>query len=189
MDNNLNPFPPAPKKDIKPILVVFGTLLIIIAIGLYFLINRPKKTEEKKETSIKEVLSTPSPTPTPEIDKSKLKIQVLNGTGTPGQAGDVVKTLEKAGYKTENIKTGNAEKYDNKTTTIKTKKNFTNIADDLKKELKSSFDEIIIKSTNLDENEEFDIIITTGGKIYETPTPATTTTPTPTTTLSPTPTP
>ena len=137
----------------------------------------------------------PSPTPLPKIDKKTVKIQVQNGTGTPGQAGIVVKALEDAGYSSDNIKTGNADKFDNSTTSITARDNFEEIVNDIKEVLKSTFDKITVVSPNLDKDSEFDIVVVTGGKIFESVTPTTSVSPTPsltttpTTTPSPTPTP
>ncbi|VVA44468.1 conserved hypothetical protein [Candidatus Roizmanbacteria bacterium] len=184
-----------PKKSNKiiPMVVVVAVLLTAI-IASYLIINKPKKTEEKKEAVVVEN-KMPSPTPLPKIDKKTVKIQVQNGTGTPGQAGIVVKALEDAGYSADNIKTGNADKFDNSTTSITAQDNFEEIVNDIKEVLKPTFDKITVVSPNLDENSEFDIVVITGGKIFETVTPTTsvtvtvTTTPTSTPTLTPTPTP
>ena len=122
----------------------------------------------------------------PKIEKSSVKIQVINGTGTPGQAGEVVTALEEVGYSADNIKTGNAEEFDNKVTTIEAKINFEEIVSNMKDELKSTFDEITVKSTNLDEDSEFDVVIVTGGKIFVTATPTKSASPTGSPTPSPT---
>ncbi len=187
-----------PKKSnkIMPTIVVVAVLLIAI-IASYLIINKPKKTEVKKEVVIEK--KEPSPTEKPKIEKSSVKIQVVNGTGTPGQAGVVVKVLEDAGYNSENIKTSNAEKFDNSVTTITARTDFEEIVNDIKELLKPTFIKISVISPNLDRTSEFDIIVITGGKIFEavtpttsvtssaSPTPSVTTTPISTPTLTPTP--
>lgn len=192
MDPILNPYPEQPRKSNKMMpMVVVGVVLLIAIVGSFLIINETKKTEEKKDVVVetKEI----SPSPLPKIDKKTVKIQVINGTGTPGQAGLVVKALEEAGYSPDNIKTGNADEFDNSTTTIEARINFEEIVKDIEKELKSTFDKITVKSTNLDKDSEFDIVVVTGGKIFATPTksasPTGSSTPTPTLTLTPTPTP
>lgn len=180
-----------PKKNKMLPMVVVGAVLLAVVIGSFLIIRQPKKVEEEKAvvTETKE----PSPTPLPKIDKKTVKIQVQNGTGTPGQAGVVVKALEDAGYSADNIKTGNADKFDNLTTSITARDNFEEIVNDIKEVLKSTFEKITVVSPNLESDSEFDIVIVTGGKIFEavSPTPSVTTTPTstPTPTLTPTPTP
>ena len=179
--------PPQGGNKNKTWIIVVILLVIGAAVGGYFFLNQPKKTEETKK--VVEDKSEPTLTPTPTkkpIDREKVKIQVLNGTGTPGQAATAVEALTDAGYVVENIKTGNAEEYDHTKTTISAKKGFEDAAEDIKKALESDFDDIEIESIALDEDSEFDIVVTTGGKIYEEPTGAPTAKPTLSTT-SPTP--
>src|SRR3989339_1613502 len=184
MDDNLNTFPAPPKKNNKTLLVIIGVVILAAIIGGYIMSKQPKKTEEKKEVVVEK--SEPTPTEKPKIEKSTVKIQVINGTGTPGQAGEVVKALEEAGYSADNIKTGNAEEFDNSVTTIEAKVNFEEIISNIKDELESSFDEIKTKSSELDSENEFDVIIVTGGKIFVTATPTKSASPTSSTTPSPT---
>jgi hypothetical protein len=61
-------------------------------------------------------LPTSTPTPTPAFDKASLSVSVLNGTGTPGQAGQVKSIMSGMGYST--IETGNADSTDTTTTTV-----------------------------------------------------------------------
>lgn len=189
-----NPIPQKTNK-ISPTIVV-GAVVLAVIIGTILIVARTKKPAEVKEQP-EVVAETKEPTPTskPKIDKKTVKIQVINGTGTPGQAGEVVTSLDEAGYDKENIKTGNADEFDNTTTTIEAKEGFEEIAKDIEKTLESTFDKITVKSTNLDNDSEYDIIVITGGKIYATPTPVATAAPTsgptstPTTTTTPTSTP
>lgn len=191
MDETATTFPTmTPKKNKTPFIVLIIVLVLAASVGGYMYLNQQKNTEEKKETVVATV--TPTPTDKPEVDKTSVKIQVINGTGTPGQAGEVVEALEEAGYSADNIETGNAEEYDNTTTTITARADFEDVADDIKDLLEIAFDNIKVESTELDEDSEFDIVIVTGGKIFETPTPSpeTTEVPTPTveTTVTPSPT-
>lgn len=188
---------PVQPKSKKPMIGLFVSFIILAAlIGGFFLMKQPKKLEGTKDIVVEE--KGPSPTEKPKIEKSTVKIQVINGTGTPGQAGVVVKALEEAGYSADNIKTGNAEEFDSTTTSITARDNFEEIVDDIKSALGSTFDKITVVSPNLDTDSEFDIVIVTGGKIFEevtptasvteeptlspTTTPTSTSTPTPTTT-------
>jgi hypothetical protein len=166
--------------------IVFIVLVLIVGI---FILRQPKKTEETK-TPISET-QQPSPTETPVIDKKTVKIQVLNGTGTPGQAGTAVEALKKAGYVADNIKTANAKEFTNTVTTIAVKEGFDSLSSDIKDALSSTFDTIEIDTTPLDKDSDFDIVVTTGGKKFEETTPTkaitpTTTSTSPTTTATPT---
>lgn len=144
--------------------VVFA--IAVVLVGGFVLSRQQKKEPEVKKDVVVEK-KEPSPTAKPKIEKSSVKIQVVNGTGTPGQAGIVVKALEEAGYSADNIKTDNAEKFDNATTTITARVDFDEIANDVKSVLKSTFEEITVDSSNLNTDSEFDIVVVTGGKLFE----------------------
>lgn len=171
-------------KSAWPLLL--GVIIIAIIVGGVLMSRQPKKQEEKKEV-VATITEAPSPTDKPKIEKSSVKIQVQNGTGTPGQAGTVVKALEDAGYSTDNIKSSNAEKYDQVTTTITSRSDYEEIVSNIKDVLKPTFAEISEGSSNLKDESEFDIVIVTGGKLFATETP--TSSPTATLTSSPSPTP
>lgn len=177
---------PVQQKNRKKInlAIVIGIVLVLVAVFVGITTARqPKKTEVQKDLVVEK--EAPTPTVKPKIEKSSVKIQVVNGTGTPGQAGVVVKALEEAGYSTDNIKSGNAEEFDTLTTTITGRADFEEIIKDIQALLKPTFDEITVKSSNLGENSEFDIVVVTGGKIFEEVTPTATSSPT----LTPAPTP
>jgi hypothetical protein len=161
---------PAKRKSKKPLIIIAVIVLIALIAGVAFVLLQPKKQDEKVTTAVKE---TPSPTPTekPKIDKTTVKIQVTNGTGTPGQAGKAVEALKTAGFSAENIKTGNAKEFDTTVTTISYKAGFEDVATDISDALKPTFDEIKIESSPLDESSDFDIVVVTGGKLYETVAP------------------
>jgi len=203
MEPTINSFPTQQKKNNVAPTIVVAVVLLSAIIGSYLILRQSKKTEEKKDVVVQTV--EPTPTDKPKKDKALVKVQVINGTGTPGQAGEVVKSLKDAGFSEDNIKTGNAEEFDNTTTTIEFKTDFEEIANDIKDQLKATFSEITVKSSKVDTESEFDIIIVTGGKIFATATPEptkpettptggltptpTTPTATPTSTPIPTPTP
>jgi len=157
--------------------VVLFTIAVIV-IGGFVLSRQQKKVPEAKKDVVVEK-KEPSPTAKPKIEKSSVKIQVVNGTGTPGQAGIVVKVLEGAGYSADNIKTDNAEKFTTLTTTITARTDFEEIVNDIKDVLKPTFEEVTVDSSNLNTDSEFDIVIVTGGKLFEaiTATPSATVTP------------
>ncbi len=176
-----------PKKGGKKKILVILVILIIAGLGVfaYRYFNKSQPKEAKPVTS-----PEPSTTPKPTIDKKSIKIQVQNGTGTPGQASSAVDALTKAGYSAENIKTSNAKTFDASSTTISAKKGFDDVASDIRDALKPTFSDTTIDSTPLDDKSEFDIVIVTGGKKFETATPSAsseaTTKPNPTTTTGPT---
>lgn len=192
-----------PKRANKKATVIFGAVVIAVLVvaGIFILKLQTKKTEKKQvETNITKPTTPPEPSPTPPlptIDKKLIKIKVLNGTGTPGQAGSVVEILTKNGFVSNTIETGNADEFVTTTTTIKAKTTSKGVA----QEISSLLEQAIVDSQSLDESDKYDIIITTGGKKYETtptptsekskitpsPSPQTTPTPSPTPTSTPTP--
>lgn len=189
------------KKSKLPVIIAVVVLVLALSGGIFFFSrNKPSKPPEVAGTAT--VAPAPSPTPTPTIDKASVKIQVLNGTGTPGQAGKVAVTLKNAGYNPDNIKTGNAPA-DVTTSTISAKTGFEGAAADLKSVLSTDYPDIAVNTSPLGSDSAFDIVITIGGTKYvaptstpastgsDTPTPtstgtSSTPTPTPTTTATPT---
>jgi flagellar basal body-associated protein FliL len=191
------------KSNKKKTAVVIAVVLILAAlVGGIFMLRQSKKTSP---TKVAVVNQEPSPTEKPKIDKQTVKIQVLNGTGTPGQAGVAVADLVKAGYNLDNIKTANATDFNNTVTSLTARVGFEAIASDVSNALKTTFSEVSIETTPFDEKSGFDVIVITGGKKAEvtptttvapsqnpSPSPTTTTTAptlTPNPTLSPTHTP
>ena len=180
MEETIAPYqnPQFKKSKVNGTVWVVLFAIAVIVIGGFVLSRQQKKVPEAKKDVVVEK-KEPSPTAKPKIEKSSVKIQVVNGTGTPGQAGIVVKVLEGAGYSADNIKTDNAEKFTTLTTTITARTDFEEIVNDIKDVLKPTFEEITVDSSNLNTDSEFDIVIVTGGKLFEaiTATPSATVTP------------
>ena len=180
MEETIAPYqnPQFKKSKVNGTVWVVLFAIAVILIGGFVLSRQQKKVPEAKKDVVVEK-KEPSPTAKPKIEKSSVKIQVVNGTGTPGQAGIVVKVLEGAGYSADNIKTDNAEKFTTLTTTITARTDFEEIVNDIKDVLKPTFEEVTVDSSNLNTDSEFDIVIVTGGKLFEvvTATPSATITP------------
>lgn len=179
---------PAGKKK-GPLIAIIVIIVLLLVVG-FFVLRKSKKNSQTESTIT--VTQEPTPTEKPKVDKQTVTIQVLNGTGTPGQAGNAVDALKKAGYNADNIKTANASDYTHTVTTIAAKSGFEDTVSDIKSALSSAFDTINIDSTPLGPDGQFDIVVTTGGKLYQTPTPNATVAPTsssPTDTPTPTNTP
>ena len=149
------------KKNSVIIIGVF--ILIVIIIGTLASIRQPtnKVIDVVSATIPKKV----TPIEKPKIDKSIVKIQVMNGTGISGQAGDVVNTLVTAGYNSDNIRPNNADDFDNTKTVISVRDNFEETASDIEKILKKAFTEVSISSTKIDKHTEFDIVVVTGSSV------------------------
>lgn len=106
--------------------------------------------------------STPIPSPTPTVtavDKSSIAVQVLNGTGTAGQAGRVKTALEELGF-TE-VETGNATDKENVTTIVQFAKNIDETTkDEVVAALKETFS--TVETASIEADSKFQIVVTTG---------------------------
>ncbi|MFA5136165.1 MAG: LytR C-terminal domain-containing protein [Patescibacteria group bacterium] len=175
MTETVFPYQNQQKKEKKTTAVIVAVVFVLVAaiIAGVLWARRPQNTAQVDTSPTVAVQETePTPTEKPQIEKSSVTIQVLNGTGTPGQAGIVVDALEEAGYDTDNIKSGNADEYDYTETTISARSGFDEIVDDIRDTLEPTFENITFDSSELDDESEFDIVIVTGGEIYEAPTSA-----------------
>ena len=123
-----------------------------------FNMKLPSFLAKVKPTVAPTATPLPSPTPTPEIKKDIIKIKILNGSGTPGKAGDVKTVMKGVGY--QDIVTGNADTFDFKTTEIAAKKGSEYLASLVKTELVDYAKDA--KITVLGEKEQADIVITVG---------------------------
>jgi len=95
------------------------------------------------------------------VPKSAVKIQVLNGGGIAGSAAIAKTFLEGLGY--QDVETGNADSYDFETTTVQVKETKKDLSDLLIKDLSVKY-EAGTSSTFLDEENDFDVIVTIGVK-------------------------
>ena len=187
MEETIAPYqnPQFKKSKVNGTVWVVLFAIAVIVIGGFVLSRQQKKVPEAKKDVVVEK-KEPSPTAKPKIEKSSVKIQVVNGTGTPGQAAIVVKALEGTGYSADTIKTDNAEKFTTLTTTITARTDFEEIVNDIKDVLKPTFEEITVDSSNLNTDSEFDIVIVTSGKLFEAITATSSATVTPSSSPSPT---
>lgn len=139
-------------------LIGFSLVLAALFFAVFVYVDQ-QGTSTSNETV---ATTSPTPTPTPEntIAKDKLTVQVLNGTGTPGQAGDVESLLTKAGF--ANIEVGNASEQDNQTTkaVVSTQVSET-VKEELQTQLESYFTDVEVTAST-EEKPAFDIVITTG---------------------------
>jgi flagellar basal body-associated protein FliL len=154
------------------ILVIVGVVIIGATAGylsvMFGLIPNPFP---QKPEQVVEQVSTPVPSPTEEaspsasINKEDVKVQVLNGTGVPGQAALVKLQLSKVGYK--NFTLDNLEREDTSETKMEyssqvSKELRTEISDELKKIFKT-----VKSDSQASDSAEFDVIITTGDTLAQ----------------------
>lgn len=146
-------------------------ILILIGIGVigatvYFLkyqFNEPAKPTPSPEISSPTPLPTPEATPVTTIeDRSHFTVRVLNGTTKTGWAGEILKKLKDAGFKTD--RAGNATNSAFQQTVIRVKEGtqsaelINTVTQDLGSELSP------ISETTLKSNDKADIEVILGQK-------------------------
>ncbi|GAB4219367.1 MAG: hypothetical protein Fur009_5200 [Candidatus Microgenomates bacterium] len=147
-----------PKKEI----ILFLSSFIISFVIFYLITNFGKNIKSPISLTNPTPTINPSPlpslTPTPSFKKEDLKIQVLNGSGVAGKASEMKDILKKKGY--SEIITGNADKFDYKTTEIQIKKDKYQAVNLIKEDLKDYLS--IFKESSLEASKTPDIIIIIG---------------------------
>jgi hypothetical protein len=173
-------FPLSQQKEKKNngtlIFIILG--IVILVGGIIFFVTKGKSQSgmvSPTPSSGGITINTPVPTETPEAKaKADIKIEVLNGTGTTGDAGYLQGKLKTLGY--SDIEVGNASEQ-NQTVTVVT---FGDSIDEVNKkaiqdELELLYEDVTVKtSTSID----FDASIVTGLKKGQTVKPSATATPT-----------
>jgi len=117
-------------------------------------------TGEAKETAVSPTTSANNPIDSETgLDRSSLSIEVQNGSGETGVAGEAADILKDFGYKIAS--TGNADSYDYQDITIKVKSTKANYLTLLKKDLGFSYT-VGSTSADLDSSSEADALIIIG---------------------------
>lgn len=155
------------KRIISIVLIVLGVLLVSSAVFWYFKAKSNSSPQDNNSGTLATstpwpVMSpTPQPTATPEaIDYSKYSVQILNGSGTPGEAAKVQTSLISLGFK--KFQTGNAKSFTYKTTQIQNKKDTpAEVMTKIKDTLSKTYDVEVI-ATALSASEKNDVIIIIG---------------------------
>ena len=159
-------------KMLKWIIALVG-IIIIVGAGGWFIMQDVGNSGATPSPTPNEGLSTfptpePSATaePTPSsspasVSKSDVKIEVLNGTGTPGDASFLQKELEKMGF--SGIEAGNADEQKETATTVTFSRDLAApIVDEITAKLKELYSEVTSRKGSLPE--EFDVRVVTGTK-------------------------
>lgn len=146
----------------KLLWIVLAVALFVGGIGGGVLIFKEGVKAGKTQaldTPVPALEDSQTPAPTSELNRKDLSLQVLNGAGVPGAAKKAETLLEELGYEVKS--TGNGRSFDYKETEIAikdSKKDYLKLlVEGLSKEYKVSED-----TTNLNEQSEFDVIITIG---------------------------
>ena len=148
------------KSVIWIVLIVIGVLVLIGGgIFVYQRAMSKKETDPVPATEVAEPTEAPEATPTPELARADLKIQVLNGSGVAGTAGEAQEFLEGLGY--EDVATSNADNYDYEETEISIKEDKETYLEMLTDDLSEEYT-LAAETTVLDEGSDYDVVITIG---------------------------
>ncbi len=139
-------------------LVVGGGVWLISGGSTNLGLSKPKPTATPTETP---TTPTPEASPTPQLERSDLSLEVLNGSGEPGAAGDAQAVLEDLGY--ENIEAGNADSYDYDQTEVSIKEGKKEYLQLLLNDLKEEYS-ISSESAYLEEDYDYDAQIIVGAE-------------------------
>jgi hypothetical protein len=179
-------FPPqlqeAPKKGFPKLLLIGILGLILIGGGAFFLLHggneevmspspSPQLSEVQGISTSPTLVHTIPPTPTPQTsNKAELSIQILNGTGIPGEAGYLETQLKSLGY--TKTQTGNASGPTVTTTTVIFSPSVqADVVDEIKTKLQSIYK--LVESQTSSSTSGNDVKITVGLRKGATPKPAT----------------
>jgi len=160
--SNPTSFSTKPKNPTKKKQLIIAAVVVALLLVSYLVFGRGGGEESKEE---KEEVTTEQPTATPteepEIVKEDLSVQVLNGSGTEGGAGDFAEILEGLGY--AEADTDNADNYDYEDVTIQVKDTDEGeaIYDALREDLENE-DYIVNDIETLDEDSEYDVVVIIG---------------------------
>ena len=179
-------------KSKKKKFAILFVIVLLAGIGVYLIV---KGLGSKEELTI---VASPSPTvagisnemqdsagtPIPAADKGTISIQILNGTGIPGEASFLQAKLKALGY--TKVDAGNASSNDNETTTVTFSSSLSpDVVSELTDLLKETYKSVETKTSS---SLTGDAQVVTGLRAGQTPVPSATATATAKATASPTPT-
>ncbi len=180
------------KKGKGKLIFMFLAILALGLVGAWLIFGGDKEEEITEETTPVISEELPSPTPTEyQIDRDGVEIQILNGTGISGAAGELVEEIESLGY--SEVSVGNASNQDYTDAKVTFSSEIEEaVKDEIVSKLESIFQEVDVETGD---TEEYDLIIITGyikgysptPTVKVTPTSAPTVTPSVTETVTPTP--
>ena len=130
---------------------------VFFAILYFNIIKLPVSSFSFAPTPTPSPIPTSTPTPLPSFDTSAASVKVLNGTGTPGQAGKVKTVMTGLGF--SDVSTDNANSKTTTTLVVFSAAVPQNIQDEIVATLKKTFTTI---SSNMNKTAATDITITTG---------------------------
>lgn len=154
------------QRSNKTKFIFIGIIAIIIAasigVGIFFMQKANVLPGQPTPTAIPAPTVAPTPESTPLPNPEDIKIQVLNGSGTVGKAGEISDFLAELEF--TNVETDNADNYDYQNITIQTKPAFSFIYQQLSKEFEDNLEYQVNEQKTLSQKEIYDVIIIIGSK-------------------------
>lgn len=142
-------------------ILINGLLLVgLVFLGVIYYKDKTAGKESLTVTTASSPITTPTPTKAEEINISEYKLRILNGSGIPGEAGRVAKTLEETGF--ENIETADASSYDYADTEVQMKKEVPGLLYEKIKETLTDYN--VTRADSLDEDSQYDVVVIVGTK-------------------------
>jgi len=155
-------------KGLKVLVAIIGVVVIVLVGGWLILGNSSGGSASPSPTPVgglstfptPEVAETPESTPTPKpVEKGKVRIEVLNGTGVPGEASFLQGKLEDAGF--EEVTAGNADNQDETETVATYSRDLPpEITDEMTQLLEGLYKKVRTRKATI--SGDFDVSITTG---------------------------
>jgi len=168
--------PATSKPNTKLIAIIVTVIVVLVGMvvgGFFVYQNAMQEASESPEITItNDSPSQDIPAPTPDIessssaettgettlDPSNLKASILNGSGTPGAAGDLAEVLESS--EITDVDTGNADSYDYEQTVVSVKKGNDELYELVLTALQDDYS--VTQGDDLDEDSEYDVVIIVG---------------------------
>lgn len=181
MESSMDDFSPTPKKK-KTGFIVAIIVLLLLAGGAYYFFNQQTQSAKNQISPTPIVKPTEEPTATPEATPSgtltptgeasptarpttgevksatELNIQVLNGSGTVGGAGEARDHLTSKGY--EKVDTSNTDNFDYQGVTINIKSSRQKFLSDIQDALKDKY--TISTTGTLSSDSTYDVVVIVG---------------------------
>lgn len=151
------------KIDIKKTLMIVGGVILLIGLVVGGILVSRSATSEPEEIVITPIATaTPEPTPEP-VEMSSVSVQILNGSGVTGRAGEIADLMMEIGVEEDKIETGNADNYDYLEVEVA-------VREDLDESVYSQIEEAlsdeysVAEVDGLSEESEYDVVIVVGQK-------------------------
>lgn len=152
-------------KVIVLIIIILAILGAVVGGIFYYQKGVVTKVELTPTPSEEEPTPVAEPTKSEEtLDLKKYSVNVLNGSGTAGEAGKVKDLIAVSGFDSEKVSTGNASSYDFKSTEVVVKKDTPSEVFEKIKEALSKDYEVVKSDTELPDSSKYDVVITVGTK-------------------------